>query len=253
MSDLGAMIGDFVATLRREDKSAHTIRNYESDLDQFLAYLTPPGGSAPPLEEIDLPVLRECIGALYKQKLAATSTRRKIAALRAMFQHALRAGAIKRNPAKLLLLPKMPKGLPKVPTAEQVNAIVDGIEGASNLGGVSSTIAQRQGTIGAVVHGGIRDVPHSRQIGFPVWSSAVTPMTGKYRLLTVEINGAVDIAGIRVAPGDIVYADDDGVCFLPRDKAAAILALCQKKKQAEDKRLEDIRRGVPVAALAGKR
>ncbi len=131
--------------------------------------------------------------------------------------------------------------------------VVDGIEGASNLGGVSSTIAQRQGTIGAVVHGGIRDVPHSRQIGFPVWSSAVTPMTGKYRLLTVEINGAVDIAGIRVAPGDIVYADDDGVCFLPRDKAAAILALCQKKKQAEDKRLEDIRRGVPVAALAGKR
>jgi integrase/recombinase XerC len=130
MSSLGAMIGDFVATLRREDKSAHTIRNYESDLDQFLAYLTPPGGSAPPLEEIDLPVLREWIGALYKRKLAAASTRRKIAALRALFQHALRAGAIKRNPAKLLLLPKMPKGLPKVPTAEQVNAIVDGIEGA---------------------------------------------------------------------------------------------------------------------------
>lgn len=130
--------------------------------------------------------------------------------------------------------------------------VVQGVENCSNLGGVSSTIAQRQGTIGAIVAGGIRDVPHTRTIGFPVWSSSVSPKTGKYRLETVEINGNVDIAGIRVAPGDLVYADDDGVCIIPRDKAAAVLALCQKKKAGEEKRLGDIAKGMSVRQLAGK-
>jgi regulator of RNase E activity RraA len=64
-------------------------------------------------------------------------------------------------------------------------------------------------------------------------------MTGKYRVRTIEINGEVDVAGVRVSPDDIVYADDDDVCFMPREKAGEILAMC-KKKNAEDARLESI-------------
>ena len=48
-------------------------------------------------------------------------------------------------------------------------------------------------------------------VGYPVWATEVTPVTGKWRIETVEINGEIVVGDIRVAPGDIVFADDTGV------------------------------------------
>jgi regulator of RNase E activity RraA len=127
--------------------------------------------------------------------------------------------------------------------------VVDGVPGISNMGGISAHTGKRQGEVGAIVAGGVRDVPHSRRVGYPVWASEITPVTGKWRIETVEINGDVDIFGVRVSPGDIVLADDTGVCFIPRARAAEVLDLARRKSAAEDARCKSIDEGVPVADL----
>src|SRR5271168_5466057 len=94
--------------------------------------------------------------------------------------------------------------------------VVQGVDQVSNLGGMSATIGHRQGEIGAVVDGGVRDVDHSRAIGLLLWSKSVSPITGKWRVETVAVNKPVSICGIAVNPGDLVLADETGVCFIAR-------------------------------------
>jgi 4-hydroxy-4-methyl-2-oxoglutarate aldolase len=130
--------------------------------------------------------------------------------------------------------------------------VISGVAGMSNMGGISSYTGQRQGERGAIVMGGVRDVRHSRSIGYPVWSSEITPATGKWRLETVEINGEIQMGEVRVNPGDLVVADDTGVCFIPRAEITRVLELCEKKKQDEDKRIAAITEGVPVPVFYGK-
>ncbi len=127
--------------------------------------------------------------------------------------------------------------------------VIDGVAGMSNMGGISAQTGKRQGEAGAIVSGGIRDLAHSRSVDYPLWATEVTPVTGKWRLETVEINGDVEIAGIRVSPGDIVLADDTGVCFIPRARAAEVLALCMAKSQAEERKVQVIVDGAAVADL----
>ncbi len=130
--------------------------------------------------------------------------------------------------------------------------VVQGVDQVSNLGGLSATIGHRQGEIGAVVDGGARDVDHSRAIGLPVWSRSVSPITGKWRVETVAINKAVTICGVNVNPGDLVLADETGVCFIPRERAAEVLARAQRNVAAERLREDKIAAGVPIAELMSK-
>ena len=127
--------------------------------------------------------------------------------------------------------------------------VIDGVAAISNMGGISAQTGKRQGEAGAVVFGGVRDIAHSRRVGYPVWATEVTPVTGKWRIETIEINGEIEIAGIRVVPGDIVLADDTGVCFIPRSRAAEVLELANQKSAAEEKKCAAIDAGVPVADL----
>jgi regulator of RNase E activity RraA len=127
--------------------------------------------------------------------------------------------------------------------------VIDGVAGISNMGGISAQTGKRQGESGAVVFGGVRDVAHSRRVEYPVWATEVTPITGKWRIETVEINGEIVLADIRVAPGDIVFADDTGVCFIPRARAAEVLALAMRKSAAEEAKCKAIDDGVSVADL----
>ncbi|HEY7556979.1 MAG TPA: RraA family protein [Candidatus Binatia bacterium] len=127
--------------------------------------------------------------------------------------------------------------------------VIDGVAGISNMGGISAQTAKRQGELGAIVFGAVRDVAHSRRVGYPIWASEITPVTGKWRIETVEINGEIVVAGIRVSPGDIVFADDTGVCFIPRARVAEVLELARRKSAAEEAKCAAIERGVPVADL----
>ena len=128
--------------------------------------------------------------------------------------------------------------------------VIQGVANISNMGGISALTGKRQGEAGAVVMGGIRDIAHSRMVGFPLWSSEVSPVTGMWRIETVEINGSVQIGEVRVEPGDLVVADDSGVCFIPRDYILEVLELVEKKAKAEDIRCKAIVGGVAVPEIS---
>jgi 4-hydroxy-4-methyl-2-oxoglutarate aldolase len=78
----------------------------------------------------------------------------------------------------------------------------------------------------------------------------ITPATGKWRLETLEINGPIEIGGVRVAPGDLVVADDTGVCFIPRDLVLEVLDAAEQKAKAEAIRCKAIDNGVPVPDIS---
>jgi regulator of RNase E activity RraA len=128
--------------------------------------------------------------------------------------------------------------------------VIQGVANVSNMGGISAQTGKRQGEIGAIVEGGVRDIAHSRAIGYPIWASDITPATGKWRLETVEINGPIEIGGVRVAPGDLVVADDTGVCFIPRDLVLEVLDAAEQKAKAEAIRCKAIDNGVPVPDIS---
>jgi len=123
----------YLAELAREGASPHTIRNYQSDLRQFLEYLSPPGLEPPPPDQIDLLILREWLARLYRDNLDAISIRRKLAAVRSLFRFMLREGVVKINASRLLRTPKAPKRLPAVMAPEQTNQLLDDVA-ADKLG-----------------------------------------------------------------------------------------------------------------------
>jgi len=128
--------------------------------------------------------------------------------------------------------------------------VIQGVANLSNMGGMSAQTGKRQGEVGAIVQGGVRDVAHSRAVGYPVWASDITPVTGKWRLETVEINGPIQIGEVRVAPGDLVVADDTGVCFIPRDVVLEVLEAAEAKAKAEEARCKAIDDGMPVPDIS---
>ncbi len=128
MSELKDALDRYLGELARQNASPHTIRNYASDLHQFVDYFTPPGQTPPTPAEINAPLLREWLTSLYDRKLDPVSSRRKLAAVRSLFQFLLREKTIPSNIARQLRTPKAPQRVPHVPTAEQTNAIVDDIE-----------------------------------------------------------------------------------------------------------------------------
>ncbi|OWT62072.1 RraA family protein [Candidimonas nitroreducens] len=129
--------------------------------------------------------------------------------------------------------------------------VIQGVAGISNMGGIGAQMGKRQGEVGAIIDGGFRDVADMRRLGYPVWSTERTPLTGKWRIEAVEINGPVTICGIRVNPGDLVVADDTGVCFVPIAHAAEVLEYARKKTAAEQRKSERIAAGASIVELAG--
>lgn len=120
--------------------------------------------------------------------------------------------------------------------------VIQGIDGISNMGGNAARIGHAVGESGAVVDGCVRDIDHSRRIGYPIWARGVSPITGKWRIRGAEVNGAVTIAGVTVHPGDLVLADDTGVCFVPFARAGEVLRLAAEISARDDAMVESIGR-----------
>jgi 4-hydroxy-4-methyl-2-oxoglutarate aldolase len=121
-----------------------------------------------------------------------------------------------------------------------------GLGEMSSMGGVSASVGRRQGEAGAIVDGAVRDIDHSRKIGYPVWCSSVSPITGKWRIQTVAINRPVSLCGVSVSPGDLVIADEVGVCFVPFERAAEVLAVAQRLTRREADRRAKLESGMPL-------
>ena len=92
---------------------------------------------------------------------------------------------------------------------------VGGMPAVSVLGGIGAQSAIRAGLAGCIVDGGIRDLEQIQSMGLPVWARALTPRTGKWRVEAVAINQPVACGGVQVHAGDLVIADETGLCFVP--------------------------------------
>ncbi|WP_426955815.1 RraA family protein [Muricoccus radiodurans] len=135
--------------------------------------------------------------------------------------------------------------------AEPGNVVViEGLAGVSNMGGQSATLAHRSGLAGAVIDGSHRDPDASRENGFPIWSRGVTPITGKWRLRTVEVNGPVRIGGVLVEAGDVVAADEAGIVFIPLARVEEVLREAERIDAGDTKQKGDIASGVDLGTLA---
>ena len=119
-------IGKFLEYLRSvKNSSRHTVSNYGKDLEQFVAYLSPPGVEAPAPSAVTHMMIREFVGHLHDQGLKKSSIARKLAALRSFFKYCVREGHLKENPARLVPTPKLPKRIPSVLSAEEMNGFLN--------------------------------------------------------------------------------------------------------------------------------
>src|SRR5947199_10118691 len=111
------------------NSSPHTILNCGKDLEQFLRYLSPPGAEPPALPEVTHHLIREYVAHLHDQGLQKSSIARKLAALRSFFKYCVRDGLLKENPARLVPTPKLPKRIPSVLSAEEMNGFLNQLAG----------------------------------------------------------------------------------------------------------------------------
>ena len=112
---------DFLRHLRERNASAHTIKAYAGDLDVFADYI----GSRD-WKTIDHIAVRGFLSHLYDKGLSKTSVARALAAVRSLYRWLAQEGVVEQNPAKLVSTPRLAKKLPRVPTMEEVNSMLDG-------------------------------------------------------------------------------------------------------------------------------
>ena len=114
-------IEKFLHSLRHRNASVHTIKAYTGDLANFAAYV----GSRN-WRNIDHLTIRGFLSRLYEKDLEKTSVARALAAVRSFYRWLAQEGLVEQNPAALVSTPKLPKKLPRVPTIEEMNTVLDG-------------------------------------------------------------------------------------------------------------------------------
>ncbi|MDI6755297.1 MAG: RraA family protein [Thermodesulfobacteriota bacterium] len=116
----------------------------------------------------------------------------------------------------------------------------------SSMGGLSTLMAKKYGLAGNIVDCGVRDVGEMIKLDFPVWSRGITPITGKFRLEALEVNGPVVCGGVQVNPGDLVVADDSGVVIVPQKLIGVVVKQAIEVFQRETRLMEAIEEGSSI-------
>jgi integrase/recombinase XerC len=120
-SIVGKSVADFIRHLRERNASVHTVKAYSRDLALFATYAGSRGW-----KQIDHIAVRGFLAQLYEKGLSKTSVARALAAVRSLYRWLAREGVVEQNPAKLVSTPRLPKKLPRVPTIEEMNSVIDG-------------------------------------------------------------------------------------------------------------------------------
>jgi integrase/recombinase XerC len=121
LTTAGKAVADFLRHLREKNSSPHTIKAYAGDLENFSTYAGSRGW-----KQIDHIAIRGFLSQLYEKGLSKTSVARSLAAVRSLYRWLAQEGVVDSNPAKLVATPKLPKKLPRVPTIEEMNTVLDG-------------------------------------------------------------------------------------------------------------------------------
>jgi integrase/recombinase XerC len=127
-SGLDALVADYLRMLANErGASAHTLRAYERELHNFAGFVAERYGSEQTVELIEHTHIRAYLGTLYDRGLSKASAARALASIRSWFKWLARAGYLQQNAASLVATPRLPKHLPRVPSIEEMNRVVDSV------------------------------------------------------------------------------------------------------------------------------
>lgn len=119
----------------------------------------------------------------------------------------------------------------------------------SNMGGQSCTVGKSCGFAGNIVNGCCRDISSIREMKYPVFSCGTTQITGKFRIECVELNGPITLCGKLVTPGDLMVADDSGVCIVPYELAEKVIDEVEKIAASEERMRNLIISKAPISEL----
>ena len=118
-----------------------------------------------------------------------------------------------------------------------------GTKRAALWGELLSTAARYRGARGVVIDGVARDIKLIREMGFPVFSKGVNPISSKGRVIAVDLACPVEISGVMVHPGDLVVADIDGVVVVPKDLIDDVIEKALKISASETLTRDELRKG----------
>jgi len=129
-SEITELSDRFLAMLANErGASAHTVRAYAREVRSFADYLSESLGEGARVGAVEHLHIRAYLGLLYERGLTKASAARALAAVRSWFKWLAKEGKVKQNPALLVSTPKLPKHLPRVPSMEEVNRVLNSLEG----------------------------------------------------------------------------------------------------------------------------
>jgi 4-hydroxy-4-methyl-2-oxoglutarate aldolase len=131
-------------------------------------------------------------------------------------------------------------------------AAADGSLQSGIWGELLSTAAQNRGCVGAIVDGAVRDVAKMNAAGFCVYARRACPRDSLHRQRVVAVDVAVSVGGVRIEPGELVLADDDGLVVVPRALETEALAKAVEKVTAEDRVRDEIRAGASATEVFRK-
>jgi integrase/recombinase XerC len=126
---LSTLVTGYLRMLASErGASAHTLRAYERELHGFALWIVEGYGADYGVERIEHTQIRAFLGTLYERGLSKASAARALAAIRSWFKWLARMGYVEQNAASLVATPKLPRHLPRVPSIEQMNRVVDSVD-----------------------------------------------------------------------------------------------------------------------------
>jgi integrase/recombinase XerC len=126
--ELDRLVAEYLRVLANERAaSAHTLRAYERELASFAEFIMKRYGEDQTPDRIEHTHIRAYLGTLFDRGLSKASTARALAAIRSWFKWLARSGRVEQNVASLVATPRLPKHLPRVPSIEQMNRVVDNV------------------------------------------------------------------------------------------------------------------------------
>jgi integrase/recombinase XerC len=140
--EIDGLAEGFLAMLLNErGASEHTVRAYAREVRNFAAYLGETLGDGASVKQVEHLHIRAYMGALYERGLTKASAARALAAVRSWFKWLAKEGKVAQNPALLVSTPKLPKHLPRVPSVEEVNRVLNSLEGKQEYGSADSVLS----------------------------------------------------------------------------------------------------------------
>jgi regulator of RNase E activity RraA len=119
-------------------------------------------------------------------------------------------------------------------------------------GELLSTASKARGAAGALMDGMVRDIKAIRTMGFPVFHGGIGPLDSKGRGKIIALDVPIACAGVKVAPGDLIFGDADGVVVVPQALEAQALAAAFEKLKGERNTLAELRAGAKLGDVYAK-